>query len=190
MPCHVPSCPILPHLAPFCPVLPISLHLVPSRPISSHFQKFVCIQQVLLDAAMNSLSRIIQDIRGGIPSSYHSDLENRLALAWGERQFNRSRTKLPKAQYKRTYRNNRARMIYLKVQDTAALLLLPFVLKHSPRACADVKSLEGLQDYARDYERNQIGNETVKLIEGMAMERGFNNNAHYLKFMEMLYEGL
>lgn len=135
---------------------------------------------------MKPLLEFAEKISKGIPSQYHVDLENRLAVAWGERRRNRFNGKpRPRAENLSASRENRARIFYLHVQDQNYLLFLPFILAYSPRACVDLKftELEEFWKYKRDNIQMDVGPKTKKLINTMAIKRGFNQNPNYLKFM-------
>ncbi|KAH8674388.1 hypothetical protein BGZ60DRAFT_513784 [Tricladium varicosporioides] len=133
------------------------------------------------------LQKLTTEISDGIPSAYHKDLEDRLAIVWGERKRHRSRDKpQPKAKTESDYRKNRARTLYLKVQDKNAFFFLPFVLAYSPRACADIKIIQ--VDQLLNYGRDQVYvDKTKELIEGMAIRRGFSTNPIYLAFMKEIF---
>lgn len=143
---------------------------------------------------MKPLLALAEKIRHGIPSHYHVDLENRLAIAWGERKRNRFNGKSrSRAENLLVSRQNRARILYLHVQDENCLLFLPFILAHSPRACVDIKSTElaELRKYGRDQVQIDASTETKELISSMAIRRGFNENLNYLRFMMTMFpEGL
>jgi hypothetical protein len=139
---------------------------------------------------MKTLIELAEEISHGIPSHYHVELENRLAIAWGERKRNRFNGKSrSRAEYLSASRDNRARIFYLRAQDENYLLFLPFILAYSPRACVDFKITEFLEfrNYGSDKVQMDAGAETKKLINTMATRRGFNHNLHYLRFMEKMF---
>ncbi|KAF4627054.1 hypothetical protein G7Y89_g11104 [Cudoniella acicularis] len=136
---------------------------------------------------MQRLLHLATEISDGIPSSYHNKLEERLAVAWGER---RKRNRQPsRAETEKSTRENRARDFYLRVQDMDCLLFLPFVLAYSPRACADIKITEiaGLKNYRRDKVHVDTSGKTKGLIESIAITRGFAKNITYLAFIKKIF---
>ncbi|KFY69058.1 hypothetical protein V496_00569 [Pseudogymnoascus sp. VKM F-4515 (FW-2607)] len=139
---------------------------------------------------MKPLLRLVEEIRHGIPSHYHVDLENRLAIAWGERKRKRFDIK-PRSRGENLVatRENRARIIYLQAQDEDCLLFLAFILAYSPRSCVDFKTTEFVEfhDYALDNIQQRASPETEKLLKTMAIRRGFNQNLHYLNYMQTMF---
>ena len=139
---------------------------------------------------MKPLLRLVEEIRHGIPSHYHVDLENRLAIAWGERKRKRFNIKpRSRGDLLLATRENRARIIYLQAQDEDCLLFLAFILAYSPRSCVDFKTTEFVEfrDYALDNIRQKASPETEKLLKTMAIRRGFNQNLHYLNYMQTMF---
>lgn len=142
------------------------------------------------ETKMKPLLRFVEEIRHGIPSHYHVDLENRLAIAWGERKRKRFNIK-PRSRGENLLasRENRARIIYLQAQDEDCLLFLAFILAYSPRSCVDFKTTEFVEfrDYALNNIQQKASPETEKLLKTMAIRKGFNQNLHYLNFMQKMF---
>jgi hypothetical protein len=143
---------------------------------------------------MKHLPELAEEICYGIPSHYHVELKNRLAIAWGDRKHNQFNGKpRSRAEDLLASRENCARIFYLRAQDADCLLFLPFILAYSPRAYVDFKitNFAEFRKYEWDKIQAEAGTEIKQLIKSMAFRNGFNQNLHYLRFMGAIFpEGL
>jgi hypothetical protein len=121
-------------------------------------------------------------------------LEDRLVIIWGEivKRKTAGQSRRRPAEYLKASREKHARRCYLHVQDSNYLLLLPFVLTHSIRACADYKVMDLPQiavQTSLEEGHFRLNVEVKTLLEDIALRRGFCRNSKYLKFMTRMFPG-
>jgi hypothetical protein len=137
--------------------------------------------------AYTAVNKVAKAISAGIPSHYHVNLENQLALAWGvQKRLPRQSTRRPRAENISATRDNYARWVYMQIQEHNVHLFLPFILAKSPRSCQGLKIKEILE---LDWSHVQTDNsaETKRLIEGIALRQSCSQNTSYIRFMMLMF---
>jgi hypothetical protein len=143
-----------------------------------------------LDRLYMSIYSVSKELntRGAIPSYRQKDLEDRLVIAFKE-PGRQPRAEVPREQKQilANSRENKARKVYLQVLDEDGHVFLPFILAISPRACVSFD----LDRYFRYHEDRrcglQLSVETKGLLEGIARRRGFIQNPHYKKLVQLVF---
>ncbi|KAI0571624.1 hypothetical protein Alg215_10286 [Pyrenophora tritici-repentis] len=133
-----------------------------------------------------------------IPSRYHKDLEDRLAVAFKPQTPHLRQARDPRQPLGGTSRSRetrirhkrkKAQIVYQYVSENAPHTFLPFILSTSPNACESFDPYRFCQ--SRKAEREVLlDNNVIRLFASIAEKHGFTQNPEYQNLVTKIFPNI